>query len=316
LSGRPMLRRAASKLLGRVQPTLLRPPLTLLRQPPAVQRREASTLLAHASQCAGQCTLLANTISCTLPRPMLSGMSLRSLAPGNPWRRFFSSTSDYYQILSVPRTATTAEIKKAYFAAAKRCHPDLHPGKEAQFRMVNEAYECLRDSSSRAAYDRGSNGSQQHQHQQHARRDQYTSSRWSGSQQQQQQQQRQWKQQQQQQRHQDIFRQVWSELGFDEVDEYVRQIQKELHHAMTEAGANANFGPGWEFAVRHKALVLGTLLPITLIVRSPALTAASLRVLPFSLFLARSFLPLHLQWYFFSRLWIAAIKYVEKQVGK
>jgi hypothetical protein len=297
------MRRAVGTLLGRARP------------PPALLQRAAGTLPVRVPQCAGQYTFFSSAATCISTRPILS--SSRS----NLGQRCLSSSSNFYQILSVPRTATTSEIKKAYFAAAKRCHPDLHPGKEAQFRLVNEAYECLRDPSSRATYDRGSHESQrqQQQQQQQARGDRHTSSsssRWSGGRQQQQQQQQQQQWQQQQQRHQDIFRQVWSELGFDEVDMYVKQIQKELHHAMTEAGANANFGPGWEFAVRHKALVLGTLVPITLIVRSPALTAASLRVLPFSLFLARSFLPLHLQWYFFSRLWIAAIKYVEKRVGK
>jgi hypothetical protein len=32
-----------------------------------------------------------------------------------------------YDILSVPRTATTAEIKKAYHRMALACHPDKHP---------------------------------------------------------------------------------------------------------------------------------------------------------------------------------------------
>ena len=112
---------------------------------------------------------------------------------------------------------------------------------------------------------------------------------------------------------QDVFRRVWSELGLDEIDEYVKEIQREMGRALGQAG-QGNFGPAWEFARQHRALVLGTLVPITLLVRSPALTAMSWRLLPFSVFLSRYVMPINMQWYLFSRLWIAAIKYVEKQI--
>ena len=64
----------------------------------------------------------------------------------------------YYEILGVPRTANQAEIRKAYLRASLRCHPDKNPGKEeeakAEFIQIGTAYSCLKDETSRAAYDR------------------------------------------------------------------------------------------------------------------------------------------------------------------
>lgn len=67
-----------------------------------------------------------------------------------------SQKRDYYQILSVSKTANAAEIKKAYRKLAMQYHPDRNPGdKEAEkkFREATEAYEVLKDDQKRAAYD-------------------------------------------------------------------------------------------------------------------------------------------------------------------
>jgi len=64
---------------------------------------------------------------------------------------------DYYNLLGVPRGADDAAIKAAYRRLAKECHPDRHGGctnQEARFKAISEAYECLKDSHKRAAYDR------------------------------------------------------------------------------------------------------------------------------------------------------------------
>lgn len=37
------------------------------------------------------------------------------------------ANQDYYAILSVPRTATSREIRRAYRAFARKHHPDLNP---------------------------------------------------------------------------------------------------------------------------------------------------------------------------------------------
>lgn len=63
---------------------------------------------------------------------------------------------DYYEVLSVARNATDAEIKKAYRRLAMKYHPDRNPGDadaESQFKEAKEAYEVLRDPRRRSAYD-------------------------------------------------------------------------------------------------------------------------------------------------------------------
>jgi curved DNA-binding protein len=63
---------------------------------------------------------------------------------------------DYYQTLGVPRTATQAEIKKAFRKLAREVHPDKKPGDKAaekRFKDVNEANEVLSDPEKRKRYD-------------------------------------------------------------------------------------------------------------------------------------------------------------------
>ena len=64
---------------------------------------------------------------------------------------------DYYQTLGVPRTASQAEIKKAFRKLARENHPDKKPGDktaEQRFKAVNEANAVLSDADKRKKYDR------------------------------------------------------------------------------------------------------------------------------------------------------------------
>lgn len=73
-----------------------------------------------------------------------------------------NNAADHYQILGVVRSASQADIKRAYHGLAKRYHPDrfrreaddaLMSRIESAFAQVAQAYDALKDSSSRASYD-------------------------------------------------------------------------------------------------------------------------------------------------------------------
>ncbi len=63
---------------------------------------------------------------------------------------------DYYKLLELDRSATKADIKKAYRKLARKYHPDLNPNDkaaQARFQQINEAHEVLSDPEKRKKYD-------------------------------------------------------------------------------------------------------------------------------------------------------------------
>ena len=63
---------------------------------------------------------------------------------------------DYYEVLSVERTASATEIRSAYRRLAARYHPDVNPDDheaEEKFKEINEAHEVLSSAEKRQIYD-------------------------------------------------------------------------------------------------------------------------------------------------------------------
>jgi molecular chaperone DnaJ len=63
---------------------------------------------------------------------------------------------DYYEILGLPRSASSEDIKSAFRKLARQYHPDVsqEPNAEERFKEINEAYAVLSEPDKRAAYDR------------------------------------------------------------------------------------------------------------------------------------------------------------------
>jgi DnaJ-class molecular chaperone len=65
---------------------------------------------------------------------------------------------DPYEVLGVSKTASEAEIKKAFRALAKKHHPDTKGGDKAaqkRFQEISAAYDILGDKEKRGKFDRG-----------------------------------------------------------------------------------------------------------------------------------------------------------------
>lgn len=66
-------------------------------------------------------------------------------------------SDDYFEVLGIPRSASEADVKKAYRKLAVQWHPDKnrsHPRAEEFFKKISEAYEVLSDPEKRKLYER------------------------------------------------------------------------------------------------------------------------------------------------------------------
>ena len=74
-----------------------------------------------------------------------------------------SEPVDFYRTLGLQRTASLAEIRRAYRILARRYHPDVNPGSQSseRFSAIANAYEVLSDENRRRAYDADLNATTQ-----------------------------------------------------------------------------------------------------------------------------------------------------------
>jgi molecular chaperone DnaJ len=125
-------------------------------------------LLRPAVQCPRQCEPFRRKPQTrplyNLSKPRLRPNSTRrpTLSSPKPTQaRPFSATSaasatkDPYNVLGIGKTASASEIKKAYYALAKKYHPDTNKdaGAKEKFTDAQSAYELLNDPQKKAAWD-------------------------------------------------------------------------------------------------------------------------------------------------------------------
>lgn len=92
---------------------------------------------------------------------------------------------DYYKVLEIDKSASEADIKKAYRKLARKYHPDLNPNdKEAErkFKELNEANEVLSNADNRKKYDKYGENWQQGEEYEKARQQQQQQYQNSGQQ--------------------------------------------------------------------------------------------------------------------------------------
>src|SRR5690606_23888571 len=83
--------------------------------------------------------------------PRRSAVPTRAVVRPDPVHLRGSAVRTHYEVLGVPASASEAEIRRAYLAAARRHHPDLESDvdlrAQAELRMqgVNDAWRVLSD---------------------------------------------------------------------------------------------------------------------------------------------------------------------------
>lgn len=97
------------------------------------------------------------------PPPVASGPTIEEVRVDLTRTLSFYSNADHYEVLGITRSASSADIKRAYYSLAKKYHPDRYHAEsdaevrenlEAVFAFVTRAYDTLSDARHRADYDR------------------------------------------------------------------------------------------------------------------------------------------------------------------
>lgn len=183
----------------------------------------------------------------SLPHLRLS----RSTVLSAEQRRFIWNSgrkqTDPYEIIGVSRTATPAEVKKAYFREAKKCHPDLNPGDpqaKARFQRLTAAYEAIQNPGKSTDYYETSYGdSQGHQAE-------------------------------------EVFDSLWEDVAVvkEAVVMYGKDLQEEIE-MIIDAAKEREWNKVWEAAKQHKGIILGVFVPLLVVFRFPVAALLAGRVL-------------------------------------
>ena len=194
---------------------------------------------------------------------------------GVPWgthgpsifaRTFMASTNSgsYYDLLGIRKSASDAEVKKAYFKQAKKWHPDLNdrPDAKAKFQQINEAYSTLKDPARRREYDTqsqqsGSSGfasNRQHDRYQQA----YTDHGY-------------------QQTYTD-YRTQWDDAFVDfGVKEYFDNMYMRAQNAVKLIQTDNDWSEFKNFVNDHKVFFASVIIPLAALLRFPGLLMGALR---------------------------------------